>query len=49
VVFAAFLDQIATKMGQIMISAAEVVDKTPFETVDITGGVLASEAVALFK
>ncbi|MGD0533799.1 MAG: nucleoside deaminase [Methyloceanibacter sp.] len=49
VVFAASVDQIATKMGQIMISAAEVADKTPFETVDITGGVLASEAVALFK
>jgi tRNA(Arg) A34 adenosine deaminase TadA len=46
VVFAASIDQTP---GQIMISAAEVADKTPFETVDITGGVLASEAVALFK
>jgi guanine deaminase len=45
-VFAASVDQTP---GQIMISAAEVADKTPFETVDITGGVLASEAVALFK
>jgi tRNA(adenine34) deaminase len=49
VVFAASIHQIAIKMGQIMISSTEIADKTPFETIDMTGGVLASEAMSLFK
>jgi tRNA(adenine34) deaminase len=49
VVFAASVHQIANKMGQIMISSTEVADKTPFETIDMTGGVLASEAMSLFE
>jgi tRNA(adenine34) deaminase len=49
VVFAASMDQLATKVGQIMIPSAEVAEKTPFETIAITGGVLAAEAMKLFK
>jgi tRNA(Arg) A34 adenosine deaminase TadA len=49
VVFAASIDQLATKIGQIMIPSAEVAEKTPFETIAITGGVLSVEAMKLFK
>src|SRR6516162_834743 len=48
-VFAASVDQLAGKIGQIMIGSAEVANKTPFATINITGGVLASEAMALFN
>ncbi|HZV04620.1 MAG TPA: nucleoside deaminase [Gemmataceae bacterium] len=49
VVFGASVQQIGRKMGQIMITSADVAGKTTFETIDITGGVLAPEAMALFK
>ena len=32
-----------------MIGSAEVANKTPFATINITGGVLAGEAMALFN
>jgi len=48
-VFAASLAQLATVIDQIMIPSAEVADKTGFATIEITGGVLASEAMKLFK
>jgi len=48
VVFAASVLQLSQKLGQIMISSAEIVAKAPFATVSITGGVLADEALALF-
>jgi tRNA(Arg) A34 adenosine deaminase TadA len=48
-VYAASMDQLATKIEQIMVPSAQVADKTPFATIDITGGVLAAEAMALFK
>lgn len=48
VVFAASIEQLATKIGQIMLTSRAVADATPFETVAITGGVLAAEAMALF-
>ena len=48
-VFAASVDQLAGKIGQIMIGSAEVANKTPFATINITGGVLAGEAMALFN
>lgn len=38
-----------TKIGQIMITDAEIADKTPFADIAITGGVLAHEAMQLFK
>jgi hypothetical protein len=37
------------KIGQIMIGSAKVANKTPFATINITGGVLAGEAMALFN
>jgi tRNA(adenine34) deaminase len=49
VVFAASVEQLATKIGQIMITDAEIADKTPFADITLTGGVLAEEALALFK
>jgi tRNA(Arg) A34 adenosine deaminase TadA len=47
-VFAASVDQLATRMDQIMISSAELASKAPFAPISITGGVLADEAMALF-
>ena len=48
-VFAASVQQLSTKIGQIMISSAEVAAKSPFAPIEIAGGVLADEAMALFK
>ena len=48
-VFAASVTQLATKIDQIMLSSAEVAAKAPFAPISITGGVLADEAMALFK
>ena len=48
-VYAASVAQIATKMNQIMVTSAEIAAKTPFSHIAITGGVLADEAMALFK
>jgi tRNA(adenine34) deaminase len=48
-VFAASMDQLATKIEQIMVPSTQVAEQTPFATIDITGGVLAAEAMALFK
>jgi len=47
-IFAASMQQIATKMDQIMISSADVAAKAPFVPITITGGVLADEALRLF-
>jgi tRNA(Arg) A34 adenosine deaminase TadA len=49
VVFGASIAQLATKIGQIMVTDAEIADKTPFADITLTGGVLAEEALALFK
>jgi tRNA(Arg) A34 adenosine deaminase TadA len=49
VVYAASIDQLATKIGQIMIPCADVAKQTPFAEIGITGGVLADNALALFK
>lgn len=48
VVYAASIEQLATKLGQIMVPCAEIAARSPFVTVEITGGVLADEAMALF-
>jgi tRNA(adenine34) deaminase len=48
VVFAASIDELATKLGQIMLTSRAVADAAPFATVAITGGVLSAEALALF-
>jgi tRNA(adenine34) deaminase len=47
-VFAASIDQLATKIDQIMISSRDLAAKTTFVPISITGGVLADEAMALF-
>src|SRR5579872_3209399 len=48
-VFAASMTQLATKIDQIMLSSADLAAKAPFAPIAITGGVLADEAMALFK
>jgi tRNA(adenine34) deaminase len=47
-VFAASVQQLATKIDQIMTASAEVAAKAPFAPITITGGVLADEAIRLF-
>ena len=42
------MNELATKLGQIMLTSRQVADAAPFATVAITGGVLAAEALALF-
>lgn len=48
VVFAASIAELATRIGQIDITAAEIANATPFAAMDITGGVLSQEAMQLF-
>ncbi|WP_368731358.1 nucleoside deaminase [Methylobacterium radiotolerans] len=48
VVFAASLQQLATKIDQITITCTQVADWSAFRQIAITGGVLAEEALALF-
>ena len=48
-VFAASVAQLATKLDQIMLSSADVAATAKFAPITITGGVLADEAMALFK
>jgi len=49
VVYAASVAEIAAHLGQIRISCTEIAQKTPFETIEITGGVLAADALKLFR
>ncbi len=49
VVFGASIDQLATKIEQIMLTDRTVAAAAPFAEVAITGGVLAAEAMALFS
>jgi tRNA(adenine34) deaminase len=48
-VYAASIAQLATRMDQIMITSAELAAKAPFVPIKITGGVLADEAMKLFR
>ena len=48
-VYAASIDQLATKIDQIMLSSEDVASKAPFATIDIAGGVLADKAMGLFN
>ena len=48
VVYGASIPELATRLGQIMVPSAEIAAQTPFHQVDIAGGVLAEEALALF-
>jgi tRNA(adenine34) deaminase len=47
-VFAASVDQLAAKISQTMISSADIAAKSTFAPIEITGGVLADEAMKLF-
>jgi tRNA(Arg) A34 adenosine deaminase TadA len=47
-VFAASVDQLATKIDQIMISSADLAARAKYAPISITGGVLADEAMKLF-
>jgi tRNA(Arg) A34 adenosine deaminase TadA len=47
-VFAASVEQLATKIDQIMIPSAEVAAKATFSPITISSGVLADEAMQLF-
>jgi tRNA(Arg) A34 adenosine deaminase TadA len=49
VVYGASIAELATKSGQIMITGSEIAAKTPFADIELTGGVLAKESLALFK
>jgi len=49
VVFGASIAELTTKMGQIMITDAEIAAKTPFADITLTGGVLAEDSLKLFK
>jgi tRNA(Arg) A34 adenosine deaminase TadA len=48
VVYAASIEELSTKLGQIMVPCAEIAARTPFHTIEITGGVLAEDALKLF-
>src|SRR3954447_24752351 len=47
-VYAASVEQLSTRLHQILISSVELRGKAPFVAISITGGVLADEAMALF-
>jgi tRNA(Arg) A34 adenosine deaminase TadA len=48
VVYAASIEQLAARIGQIDITAKQIADATPFREIAVTGGVLDSEGMALF-
>ena len=49
VVYGASIEELSQVIGQIMIDDKTIAAATPFATVEITGGVLAKEALALFS
>jgi tRNA(adenine34) deaminase len=49
VVFAASIAELATRIGQIMVTSKQLAEAAPFANIAITGGVLSAEAMALFK
>src|SRR5262249_4081820 len=48
-VYAASVEQLSTRINQIMVSTADIRAKALFVPISITGGVLADEALALFR
>jgi tRNA(adenine34) deaminase len=48
-VYAASVEQLSTVINQIMVSSADLAAKAPFAPIAITGGVLAEEAMQLFR
>jgi tRNA(adenine34) deaminase len=49
VVYGASIEELSKRIGQIMIDDKAIAAATPFADVEITGGVLAKEALALFS
>jgi tRNA(Arg) A34 adenosine deaminase TadA len=49
VVYAASIEQLAAVIGQIMVPSRQIADAAPFLKVEITGGLLADEAIELFR
>ena len=49
VVFAASIEELATRLGQIMVNSRALADAAPFANIETTGGVLSKEALALFS
>src|SRR5262245_66404175 len=49
VVFGASIAQLATKIGQIMVTNSEIAAKTPFLDIAITGGVLSEESIEVVQ
>lgn len=47
-VYAASIEQLATKMHQIMVSSTDIASQATFAPISITGGVLADEAMTHF-
>jgi guanine deaminase len=48
-VFAASIAELSTKIGQIMVTSQQLAAAAPFANIEITGGVLAAESLALFR
>ena len=46
-VYAASVEQLSTRIEQIMVSSRELAAKAPFVNISITGGMLADEAMQL--
>jgi guanine deaminase len=49
VVYAASIKELSSRIGQIMITSHTIADAAPESKIEITGGILASEALELFK
>lgn len=47
-VYAASIDQLSTKIGQIDVSSRQIANAAPFANIEITGEVLSRDAMALF-
>ncbi len=48
-VFAASIAELSQKIGQISVTSRQLADAAPFANIEITGGVMAAESLALFK
>ncbi|MEK4032921.1 nucleoside deaminase [Methylocystis sp. IM3] len=48
-VYAASIAELETRIGQIMLTSRAIAGAAPFAHIEITGGVLAKEALALFR
>jgi len=49
VVYAASIAELSAHIGQVMITCTEIAAKASFANIEITGGVLAEEAIKLFR